>query len=270
MKRILFVLFALFATVNLAHGQTLNYTSSDSVLFSKSDDFETDDSSFIAVDVYIIKGFKADKDDNGFDCDDPYVLRGKKGIWRISTRDDIYLFDSKTSCSNDEQQWSFNVDFTSERKKFVFGTQGDKDYTVTILIHPVENHDTFQAKRVELWGDEEPIRTGCIAVPGSSCRGTSTSSENPQELPNAISLDQNYPNPFNPQTTITYQIDSPQNVRLDVFNAQGQRIQTLVDGVQTGGDHSVDFNADSLPSGVYVYRLQAGGEMLTRKMTLVR
>ena len=279
MKRFFFLSALLFSL--LAHGaqaQTLSYNSPspDSVLFTKSKNFlevrHAPDSSSIHINLYIIRGFKADKDSNGFDCDDDWIFKGKD-VWSVlSNRNNLPFLKSDTVCNNGEYQWSFNVDPTLKSDP-VFNdislgvNMEGTAYSVIITLHPVENHDTFQAKRVELWGDEEPIRAGCIAVPGSSCN-TSTSSE--KELPNAISIKQNYPNPFNPQTTITYQIDSPQHVRLDVFNAQGQRIQTLVDGMRATGDHHISFDAAGLPSGVYVYRVQAGGEMLTRKMILVR
>ncbi|MCC5933251.1 MAG: T9SS type A sorting domain-containing protein [Balneolales bacterium] len=90
------------------------------------------------------------------------------------------------------------------------------------------------------------------------------------EAPLQVSLDQNYPNPFNPATTIRYTLSSPSDVRLDVFNLMGQRVASLQDGFQQTGTYTVNFDASNLSSGVYVYRLQAGGHTLTRKMTLVK
>ena len=281
MKRFFFLSALLFGF--LAHGaqaQTLSYNSPspDSVLFTKSKNFvevrHAPDSSSIHINLYIIRGFKADKDSNGFDCGDDWIFKGKD-VWNVlSNQNNLPFLKSDTVCNNGEYQWSFNVDPTLKSdpvfNEISLGVNMEGTaYSVIITLHPVENHDTFQAKRVELWGDEEPIRTGCIAVPGSSC-STSTSSEAPQELPNAISLKQNYPNPFNPQTTITYQIDAPQHVRLDVFNAQGQRIQTLVDGMRPAGEYSVRFDAASLPSGVYMYRIYTPDGAHTRKMLLIR
>ena len=98
-----------------------------------------------------------------------------------------------------------------------------------------------------------------------------TSIESPEgELPDAFALGQNYPNPFNPSTAIEYEIPTPQHVRLEVFDATGRSVGVLVDGILPAGTHSVRFDADNLPSGLYVYRLQANGETLTRKMTLLR
>lgn len=90
------------------------------------------------------------------------------------------------------------------------------------------------------------------------------------ELPSQLALDQNYPNPFNPTTTIRYALPEAGNVRLDVFNVLGQRVATLINGEQTAGFHSLQFDGSRLSSGVYLYRLQSGNQVITRKMLLVK
>jgi hypothetical protein len=94
--------------------------------------------------------------------------------------------------------------------------------------------------------------------------------DQPDLLPQTIELSQNYPNPFNPTTTIEYalRLDSP--VRLAVFNLRGQQVMTLVDEVKPAGRHTVQFDGAQLASGLYFYRLEAKGTVLTRKMMLVR
>ena len=69
----------------------------------------------------------------------------------------------------------------------------------------------------------------------------------------------NYPNPFNPQTLIRFTVPATQHVTLHVFDALGRRVAVLVDEVRSAGAHEVAFDASSLPSGMYFYRLQAGG-----------
>jgi len=90
------------------------------------------------------------------------------------------------------------------------------------------------------------------------------------ELPEAVRLAQNYPNPFNPLTAIEYELSAPVRVRLEVFDAIGRSVGLLVDGMRPAGQHNARFKADGLPSGLYVYRLQAGQTTLTRKMLFAK
>jgi hypothetical protein len=83
-------------------------------------------------------------------------------------------------------------------------------------------------------------------------------------------LEQNYPNPFNPSTTIRYALPHRSQVTLTVFNTLGQQVATLVAGEVDAGFHEVTFDASGLASGVYFYRLHAGGYTQIRKMLLVR
>jgi endoglucanase len=88
--------------------------------------------------------------------------------------------------------------------------------------------------------------------------------------PKRFSLSQNYPNPFNPTTTIKYQLAAGSNVSLKVFDVLGREVETLVNERQTAGEHSVQFNAASLPSGIYFYTLNAGSYQATKKLTLIK
>ena len=101
-------------------------------------------------------------------------------------------------------------------------------------------------------------------------RGEVTSSERETETPQKVSLSQNYPNPFNPNTTIEYQIPSNTHVELTVYNSLGQEVQTLVNEQMQAGTHEVSFDGSNLASGVYIYRLQADGQVITNQMTLVK
>jgi hypothetical protein len=83
-------------------------------------------------------------------------------------------------------------------------------------------------------------------------------------------LEQNYPNPFNPSTTISFTIQADQLVTLKVFNALGKEIRTLVNGSLTKGTHNVNFNADNLSSGFYLYRLESGNQVQVKKMMLLK
>ncbi|MBP1653635.1 MAG: Por secretion system C-terminal sorting protein, partial [Bacteroidetes bacterium] len=91
-----------------------------------------------------------------------------------------------------------------------------------------------------------------------------------QVRPNAFRLEQNYPNPFNPSTTIQYALPGRSSVTLTLFNTLGQQVATLVQGEQEAGYHEVKFDASQLPSGVYLYRLQAGNHIEVRKALLMK
>ena len=92
----------------------------------------------------------------------------------------------------------------------------------------------------------------------------------PNSLPETITLSQNYPNPFNPATAISFSLPSESFTSLKVYNTLGEHVQTLVNGVLQSGVHNISFDATNLPSGVYVYRLDAGDVSLSKKMMLMK
>lgn len=90
------------------------------------------------------------------------------------------------------------------------------------------------------------------------------------ELPAQVMLDGNYPNPFNPQTVIRYGLPEASEVRLAVYDAMGRQVRLLVSQVQGAGWHTATFEAAGLPSGVYLYRLEADAASHTGRMLLVK
>jgi aminopeptidase N len=90
------------------------------------------------------------------------------------------------------------------------------------------------------------------------------------EFPRVFALAQNYPNPFNPSTTIRYGLPQRAEVTLTVFNTLGQQVAQLVNGEVDAGYHEVKFDGNGLSNGVYLYRMQAGAYVETKKLVLVR
>jgi len=88
--------------------------------------------------------------------------------------------------------------------------------------------------------------------------------------PADYTLQQNYPNPFNPVTTISYSLPVKSEVELVIYNALGEEVMKLANEEKEAGRYSVEFNATSLPSGIYFYRLQAGEFVETKKMVLMK
>jgi photosystem II stability/assembly factor-like uncharacterized protein len=99
---------------------------------------------------------------------------------------------------------------------------------------------------------------------------TFVSVENIEFEPTSFSLEQNYPNPFNPSTTIKYSIPELSKVKITLFNLLSEEVTTIVNEEKNAGNYSVEFNASSLPSGVYFYQLQAGNFIETKKMILLK
>jgi uncharacterized protein YfaP (DUF2135 family) len=96
-------------------------------------------------------------------------------------------------------------------------------------------------------------------------------------IPKDFALEQNYPNPFNPRTAISYALPIASDVRLRIYNLLGQAVATLAHGVQDAGYKTVEWNAGSVASGLYIYRLEATSVadplkafMQTRKMVLIK
>jgi len=86
----------------------------------------------------------------------------------------------------------------------------------------------------------------------------------------SFNLQQNYPNPFNPATQINYYIPVDTHVKLIIYNMLGNKVATLVDEDKSAGEYSVQFNASSLSSGVYIYRLQTNYFTATKKLTFLK
>jgi hypothetical protein len=94
--------------------------------------------------------------------------------------------------------------------------------------------------------------------------------ETEYRIPRVFALEQNYPNPFNPSTKIEYSLPKPETVKIEVYNIIGQKIQTLLNKPMPAGYHEVEFNGQSLSSGIYLYRIEAGSWQDVKKMVLLK
>ena len=90
------------------------------------------------------------------------------------------------------------------------------------------------------------------------------------DVPERFALKQNFPNPFNPTTSISYEIPTSGLVTLDVFDSLGRRVRSLVNREQLAGSYEITFDAKSLASGVYLYKLTAVNEVISRTMILLK
>lgn len=93
---------------------------------------------------------------------------------------------------------------------------------------------------------------------------------NASRIPEEFSLSQNYPNPFNPSTVISYGLPVDANINISIYNLLGKKVSTLVNEFQPAGSYNVTFNAANLPSGTYIYTINAGTYVSSRKMVLMK
>jgi hypothetical protein len=101
------------------------------------------------------------------------------------------------------------------------------------------------------------------------CDGTELSLFNGL-IPEDFSIHSIYPNPFNPVTNIIYGLPEHVNVLILVYDLSGKQVETLINEFQTPGYHSVNWNADNLPSGVYLIRMDSGDFTQIQKVVLVK
>lgn len=126
---------------------------------------------------------------------------------------------------------------------------------------------------INLWyfGDppnatQEVVLTRFTHVPP----GGVVSNDDPLNSFPGLNLHQNYPNPFNPSTSIRYALSSPTSVKLEVFDLRGRRLATLSEGQKNAGQHSIEWNAANLPSGIYIYRLSSPEGSVSRRCVLMK
>jgi endo-1,4-beta-xylanase len=99
--------------------------------------------------------------------------------------------------------------------------------------------------------------------------GTSTVQTSEENLPD-FQLEQNFPNPFNPTTTISFTLAKKSSIRLCLYNVLGEKVRILAEGEYNAGQHSLLLDAAELPTGLYLYKLEADGFVEVKKMALVR
>ncbi len=105
---------------------------------------------------------------------------------------------------------------------------------------------------------------------GGGSGGTNTGDDATGDKPTEFRLGQNYPNPFNPTTVIPFELAQTGTVKLAVYDVTGRQVTVLVNASMGAGRHSVTFNAAGIPSGVYMVRMEAGGRIMTSKLTLLK
>jgi len=146
-----------------------------------------------------------------------------------------------------------------------FGNQPNSDVRYGDYI----GIDAFANRIVPVWTDDraggadQEIYTGVVSLPVSVGNQIS-------DRPEFFSLSQNYPNPFNPSTRIVYRVGSQGVVSLRVYDVLGRELATLVNELKQPGTYEVTWNAGSMASGVYIYRLQSDAFYRARRMIITK
>ena len=177
--------------------------------------------------------------------------------------DSILIWQFVEDLETPDSQLRFSVETTPEPEGFAISYNNSTGY--------------LKINAGELTGEYENIVTatddGGLFVRDTinvTVEQSTSIGEEPSDLPNEFTLEQNYPNPFNPSTTIRYGIPEAADVRLMVYDLLGRQVATLVSGRHNAGFHTVQFNASRLATGIYIYRIEAGDFVQTRKLMLIK
>lgn len=142
----------------------------------------------------------------------------------------------------------------------------DVDFSGTLEGVNADRINFFNEGRPN-WGD---TGQGSMFVNNLAIISGSETSIEQSETVESFALKQNYPNPFNPSTNITFTLDEASEIKLSVFDLLGREIEVLQEGVKSAGQYTVQFNAEGLNSGVYMYRLSTESGTQTRRMMLIK
>ncbi len=140
-------------------------------------------------------------------------------------------------------------------------------------LHFVYNSDDVNGGAVQPGNQTTPTKMMYFTFAAAQVPTISTSVADRRPatgLPAKYELAQNFPNPFNPVTAISFSLPTSVKVKLEIFNALGQKVATLVNGKLSAGNHTTTWNAANMPSGIYFYKLEAGNFSQTRKMLLAK
>ncbi len=148
--------------------------------------------------------------------------------------------------------------------EIVVSLKDAEDHVESVLVYTVDSSSV----NTLAWptGRGNLLRNGWWVNPDTGPTNVKTLNEKPLQY----QIFQNYPNPFNTSTQIKIYLADPDFVDIEVYNTLGKKIKTLLKKRLNAGHHEVIFNAQNLSSGIYFYKIQAGGFQDVKKMILIR
>jgi Secretion system C-terminal sorting domain len=174
----------------------------------------------------------------------------------INTYRDVKIYDEYNVLQNYLMDvWDGSTWLSTNQENYSYDENGNLDTLIAQYWNGTEWVNTFRA--FHIWSPVTSVETG-----------------DPASIPSAFSLEQNYPNPFNPSTTISFNLPVDANVTIKIFNSIGEELRTLVGKEFNAGLHKINFNAENLTSGIYIYSIRATSNNnifhSTKKMILLR
>ncbi len=177
----------------------------------------------------------------------------------------------------------YDIAFKNQNEGILVGQGGLINYTTNggttwlkeLFFDTLTTHDIISLAVIDTNTATGIIRNLSFDAGGSSSLLAVSSEplavdENNNIIPSEYSLEQNFPNPFNPSTTIQFSIPEQSFVTLEIFNALGEKITTLVSKELNAGNHKYDWIVENIPSGIYLYKLKTPSFSESKKMTLLK
>jgi hypothetical protein len=185
------------------------------------------------------------------------------------TLSSLYSFEWYDGYTVDTSYWNW-MHYGSLQSEYASNTV-DGPVTITsqsaVTLAPGASYNVYYAFAL---GADEATLLANIAAAEEKYESVFVSVQNIDPSANAFYLGQNSPNPFNQSTTISYKLPEDGFVSLRVYNAVGNEVAVLVNSDQTRGSHTVQFNANGLPGGMYYYTLRFNDQVRSNKMSLVK
>ena len=144
------------------------------------------------------------------------------------------------------------------------------DTTITDTIFPLPELKENKLYTWSVGAENEYGFSGLANVSKFRTHSVTLVADKEGTLPDSYSLYQNYPNPFNPTTKISFTIPQNSYTVIRVYNVLGQQVKELLNDNLSAGRYSIEFNADSLPSGMYIYIMESGSHLFSKKMMLLK
>jgi hypothetical protein len=232
-----------------------NWYGHDTLLFIVSDPFYSDTAEF-AVNVASVN--------------DPPILSGLPDSlqFRVDSSATLLVWEYVEDIETPDHLLTYQ--FTAPPQTVLLNFNPS---TGSLDISPDAGFNGTTLLLVEVWDDSNAYVQGSVVIEVEPLLGLN--GKDFSQIPSKFFLDQNYPNPFNPTTTIRYGLNQSLDVSLHIFNLLGQEIRSLINQRQEAGHHSVvwdglDNYGRKVASGVYIFQIQAGENVTTRKMVMMK